>query len=203
MNAKPLLTAGLLLATTLILTPAPANADISVQYCLGLPSICNYVRTCNPPVTGSGGVVGDTLMYAGNVAAIGCSAAKQEAAVTLAGAMNGCDATMAYLLGSNCSLTCTCDPQPIGPITPVSIDTTTTMASSAWAIAPLSCQIQIKHGDGVVGDTIEYANSMGNIGCNTALAAAYIAAGAGIAICNETGDYLVGQPYWCTVYVVA
>lgn len=206
MKTKTVLTTGLLVAFSLALMPAPAqaDADLSIQYCLGQPGLCNYVKTCNPPVSGGGGVIGDTLTYTGDVGAIGCSAAKQEAALALAGSAAACDTTLDYLMGSDCSLTCTCDPQPIGPIRPIEMPAiSSNMAAGSSAIAPLACHFGIRApAGGIVGETVQYGNDMGNIMCNTALAAGYIAAGAAIAICNETGDYAAGNPYWCTIYVV-
>jgi len=209
-TTKTFVIAGLLALTALAAIPAASASDlptVRTPYCLGHAEICNYIHTCAAPVSGGGGVVGATATYAGEEAEIACEAAKAEAGLTIATATAACDRTLAYLYDSDCSLTCTCDPQPVldlNDLVTISNDASSPpslpSADTSSSIV-VACRIHISGGGGVVGDTVDYVVDLGNLACNYALGSAFIAAGATIDSCNNTGVYLVGQDNWCTIYV--
>jgi hypothetical protein len=193
-------TVNCVLKTTLIVSlfalgalSAPAANATSVD--LDCKKLCYWISSCERPVQG-GGVVGATVNYASDEVVIACNAAKMEITILLNTAAAACDATTDYLFGGHCDTTCTCDPQPIEPI---SLQDLVAVSSNSATWAPLRCYIG-GGGGGVVGQTLDYASRMANISCNAAAGTAMVGLYATFATCNNTGDYLFGQEHWCTVY---
>ncbi|MES2154701.1 MAG: hypothetical protein V4510_06150 [bacterium] len=185
---KPLIATSLLALAAMSIAPAPAAADGPLACAPPLTSACNFINTCTPPPSGVGGVVGETITYAGDVASIVCNGAKQEVALGGGAVQAACGATTQYLTGGACTiLICNgCTPPSEG-------------GASVGNFIILSCAPVIGGGPGIVGMTETYVGNMYSIACSTGVGTAFVALDMTIAICNATGDYLIGDNWSCTI----